>query len=36
VLVCADTVAKVLQRDADLIIAFNDPADAEDEYSDEW
>lgn len=36
VLVCAATVAKVLERDASLIIAFNDPADADDEYPDEW
>ena len=36
VLVCAATVAKVLQRDESLIVAFNDPADLDDEYPAEW
>ncbi|OEU72031.1 MAG: hypothetical protein BA874_06415 [Desulfuromonadales bacterium C00003068] len=36
VLVSADTVAKVLQRDESLIIAYNDPADFDEEYPSEW
>ncbi|MDT8421724.1 MAG: DUF2058 family protein [Desulfuromonadales bacterium] len=36
VLVPAKTVLKVLPRDEDAILAYNDPADAEDEYPADW
>jgi uncharacterized protein YaiL (DUF2058 family) len=36
VLVPAETVNKVLQRDQDSILAYNDPADVDDEYPTDW
>lgn len=36
VLLSAETVQKVLQRDKDAILAYNDPAQSEDEYPSEW
>ncbi len=36
VLVTAETVTKVLKRDKDLILAYNDPAEIEDEYPTDW
>lgn len=36
VLVPAETVAKVLERDKDLIVTYNDPAQAEDDYPTDW
>ncbi|PLX91812.1 MAG: DUF2058 domain-containing protein [Desulfuromonas sp.] len=36
VLVPAETVVKVMQRDREAILAYNDPADVEDEYPTDW
>lgn len=36
VLVSADTIAKVLQRDDSLIVAYNDPSEVDDDYPSEW
>jgi len=36
VLLSADTVGKVLQRDKGSILAYNDPAEIEDEYPTDW
>lgn len=36
VMVPSDTVLKVLQRDQDSILAYNDPSDVEDEYPTDW
>lgn len=36
VLVSADTIAKVLQRDESLIVAFNDPSEVDEDYPSEW
>ena len=36
VLLTAETVMKVLQRDKDSILAYNDPAEIEDEYPADW
>jgi len=36
VLIPADTVAKVLQRDASLIVAYNDPSEIDDDYPAQW
>lgn len=36
VLISAETVAKVLKRNNDLILAYNDPAQIEDEYPTDW
>jgi uncharacterized protein YaiL (DUF2058 family) len=36
VLISAETVTKVLKRDEVLILAYNDPALVEDEYSTDW
>ncbi len=36
VLLSAETTLKVLQRDKDSIIAYNDPAEIEDDYSTDW
>ncbi|MDT8421722.1 MAG: hypothetical protein RQ754_14945 [Desulfuromonadales bacterium] len=32
----AETVLKILPRDEDAILAYNDPADVEDEYPTDW
>jgi hypothetical protein len=36
VLLSAETVMKVLQRDKDSIVAYNDPAEVEDDYPSDW
>lgn len=36
VLITADTVNKVVQRDQDAILAFNDPNQSEDDYPTDW
>ncbi len=36
VLIPAETVAKVLLRNKDLILVYNDPAQIEDEYPTDW
>jgi uncharacterized protein YaiL (DUF2058 family) len=36
VMVPVDTVLKVLQRDKDSILAYNDPSEVEDEYPTDW
>jgi uncharacterized protein YaiL (DUF2058 family) len=36
VLLPAETVLKVLQRDKDLILAYNDPAHIDDDYPTDW
>jgi hypothetical protein len=36
VLLAAETVKKVLQRDNDSIVAYNDPAEVEDDYPSDW
>lgn len=36
VLISADTVEKVLKRDKDLILAYNDPDQPEDDYPTDW
>jgi hypothetical protein len=36
VLIAAETVVKVLQRDQDAILAYNDPAESEDDYPADW
>ena len=36
VLVTVDTVKKVLQRDKEAILAYNDPTQVEDEYPSDW
>jgi len=35
VLIPADAIAKVQQRDADAVLAYNDPAE-QDEYPEQW
>lgn len=36
VLVAAETVLKVLDRDQEAILAYNDPAEIEDDYPTDW
>lgn len=36
VMLPADTVVKVLLRDRDLILAYNDPAEIEEDYPTDW
>lgn len=36
VLIPVETVTKVLQRDEDLILVYNDPAEIEDDYPTDW
>lgn len=36
VMVPAETVMKVLKRDEDAILAYNDPAEVEDDYPTDW
>ena len=36
VLLTAETVQKVLQRDQAAILAYNDPEQVEDEYPTDW
>jgi len=36
VLIPAETVTKVLQRSGELILAYNDPAQVEDDYPADW
>jgi len=36
VLIPSETVAKILQRDKDSILSYNDPAEMEDEYPTDW
>ncbi|MDX2495340.1 MAG: DUF2058 family protein [Desulfuromusa sp.] len=36
VLIPAETVAKIMQRDKDSILSYNDPAENEDEYPTDW
>ncbi len=36
VLIPASTVMKILERDEDSILAYNDPAEIEDDYPTDW
>lgn len=36
VLIPAETVTKVLQRDAQLIVAYNDPNEVDEDYPSDW